>query len=179
MKFDKWFRGESLGFNIKSWELITIIYVPTEESLEAGPGLEVRPHLRVMASPGHLMKKYCLGRDMRLGRADTDQHRIAGREPLVNTQGCRLRFKKELMIYKLLSAKLFPDSWNVRWMNFIVFGKFMTSMFTWHKNVSFLSKLFGLSENVPANVCFIASIMEILFASSVGKTEISSSQALL
>ena len=52
------------------------------------------------------------------------------------------------MIYTVLHAKLFPDSSNVRWRNFIVFGEFMTSIFTWHKNVSFLCKLFGLSENV-------------------------------
>ena len=106
----------------------------------AGPEGEVRPHLRVMSWPGQEMKKYCLGRDIRLARSDTEEEVRGEMIKLV---------RKELMIYKLLSAKLFPDSWNVRWLNFIVFGEFMTSMFTWHKNVSFLSKLFGLSEKIP------------------------------
>ena len=39
----------------------------------AGPEGEVRPHLRVMSWPGQEMKKYCLGRDIRLARSDTDQ----------------------------------------------------------------------------------------------------------
>ena len=73
-----------------------------------------------------------------------------------------------LMIYTVLHAKLFPDSSNVRWRNFIVFGEFMTSIFTWHKNVSFLCKLFGLSENVFPLMFFIASAMEITFASLDG-----------
>ena len=41
----------------------------------------------------------------------------------------------------------------------------MTSVLTWHKNVSFLCKLFGLSENVFLLMFFIASAMELTFAS--------------
>ena len=52
------------------------------------------------------------------------------------------------------SAELFPDSWNVRWLNFIVFPEFMTSVLTWQRNVSFLCKLFGLSENVFSSNVF-------------------------
>ena len=41
----------------------------------------------------------------------------------------------------------------------------MTSVLTWHRNVSFLCKLFGLSENVFPLMFFIVSAMEITFAS--------------
>ena len=50
----------------------------------AGPEGEVRPHLRVMSWPGQEMKKYCLGRDIRLARSDTQHITLDEREGRVD-----------------------------------------------------------------------------------------------